>query len=108
MRLDDLEKLEAAATPRPWVYSPQLDTVLVGYSPQDKPDDELTVAARNAIPDLLAIARAAEAHVDAYDAAEKTINKWIDYQHAVEASKVLDQTRDALRAALAKLEGGGT
>ena len=104
MRLDDLKKLEAAATPGPWVYKPQS----INGSPWDDPDDELTVAARNAIPDLLAIARAAEAHVAADDELLRML--WVsdDCEEKAKAWMASETARGELRAALAKLEGGGT
>lgn len=78
--LDKLEQLEKAATPGPWAWGPKLsedeekddidhindrdgDPVIVrdsGVYPPDVPTAEMIIAARNALPQLIRVARAAE------------------------------------------------
>lgn len=73
--IERLEKLAKTATARPWRHSegdncidvivagPAVDTYYGGYvvaESVDRPDLDLIVAAVNALPDLLKLARAAE------------------------------------------------
>ena len=69
---------------------------------------QIVVAARNALPDLLAIARAAAAHEAADDELLRML--WVsdDCEEKAKAWMASETARGALRAALAKLERGGT
>jgi len=94
MKLDELKRLDAEATPGPWrdtdygvervgVYGEIVEDPRMG-----EPDRALIAAARNALPALLAVAEAAEAiHVNHRD-----------YGHVDES------WYEALRARLAELE----
>ncbi len=71
MTLDELERLERAATPGPWfteddtrysegctIGSAPVMTAHTSWTAPAKNDDRLIAAARNALPDLIKIARA--------------------------------------------------
>jgi len=103
MKLDELKRLDAAATPAPWIYDHGdiLDADLSGLLRDvecDTRNTRLIAAARNALPALLAVAEAAKA----YRLANEDAGAWNDMRQAesVRASEL----GEALSAALAELE----
>lgn len=102
--LDELERMEKAATPGPWYSNrtepapyeicsgnPRTPDLLAAVVPEYGMNADLIVAARNALPALLAVARAAQALLG-------QVPSTID-------DPELDEAREALEAALAALEG---
>lgn len=102
--LDELERLHQAATPGPWYSNradpapyeicsgnPRTPDLLIAAAPEYGVNADLIVAAVNALPALLAAARAAQALLD-------QVSSTID-------DPELDEAREALEAALAALEG---
>jgi cell division protein ZapA (FtsZ GTPase activity inhibitor) len=112
-RLDEIERLRAAATPGPWEttawggtdhdgegwaeYGVRLDDrgpVILGYDEQAQADAALIVAAVNAVPELVAAVRAVLALADRWDqvaiAADNGWQRTVNRSHA-----------DRLRTALA-------
>lgn len=101
--LDELERLEQAATPAPWYSNrtepapyeicsgnPRTPDLLIAAAPEYGVNADLIVAAVNALPALLRVARAAQTLLDQVPSA-------ID-------DPELDEAREALEAALAALD----
>lgn len=102
--LDELERLDQAATPGPWAANRGSHGVMVlsplniivatcswGTDEANTANSALICAARNALPALLRVARAAQTLLDQVPSA-------ID-------DPELDEAREALETALAALEG---
>lgn len=94
--LDQLKALEAAATPGPWIIKTgttraigAAGDVVVGLI-SNQADAELSRAARNALPDLIAVAEAAR--------------EWVDYQVYEKRGLFRDGIPGDLMDALTRLE----
>ena len=102
--LDRLDALEKAATPGPWTIQSDgyatcpVGSIAVDYSisyPEEGTAEDLDflVAARNALPALIAVARAAD--------------EWVDYQVTERHGRWLDGIPGDLLDALEGLKGQG-
>lgn len=102
MTIEQLEALERAATAGIWCAD--ADAVVVGedYTVSENSrvaDSELIAASRNALPALLAVAKAAKEMVADLDRWEQAVAKVVDYKFVPKWN-----SKEATRAALAQLE----
>lgn len=102
---EELEKALKAATPGPWEPSAnRIDLILeIAYRHNWETDADLIALLRNHAPALIAVVKAAEAYLRTEQAVRMS-NPIYDNQGHLERTN--DAAREALRAALAKLDQG--